>query len=118
MRLPFRHFRQLRGIERGLRRSEPHMAAMLAIFARLNAGEAITSIEQAPSVAIRMGRSLAVLAGVIAALVSVARWIFRRIAGGWAAVRRRFSRSGQALPNASSAARDREDPGRGRSPGL
>jgi len=33
-------------MERGLRRSDPHLAAMLAIFARLAAGEAIGSIEQ------------------------------------------------------------------------
>jgi hypothetical protein len=33
-------------LERGLRRSDPHLAAMLAIFARLTVGEAIASREQ------------------------------------------------------------------------
>jgi hypothetical protein len=31
---------------RGLRRSDPHLAAMLAMFARLTVGEAIKSTEQ------------------------------------------------------------------------
>ena len=40
------HWR-LRRMERWMRRSDPHLAAMLAIFARLTAGEVIASIEQA-----------------------------------------------------------------------
>lgn len=55
----FRQFRQLRAIERQLRRSDPGMAAMLAIFARLNAGEAIISREQERPAAIQVRRVLA-----------------------------------------------------------
>jgi len=40
------HWR-LRRINRRMSRSDPHLAAMLAIFARLAAGEPIASIEQA-----------------------------------------------------------------------
>jgi hypothetical protein len=36
-------------MNRGLCRSDPHLAATLAIFARLNACEAITSLEQVAS---------------------------------------------------------------------
>src|SRR5436190_7455035 len=39
------HWR-LRRIDRWMSRSDPHLAAMLPIFARLAAGEAITSSEQ------------------------------------------------------------------------
>jgi hypothetical protein len=38
---------RLRRMDRWISRSDPHLAAMLAIFARLSAGEAIASIEQA-----------------------------------------------------------------------
>jgi hypothetical protein len=38
------HWR-LRRIDRWMRRSDPHLAAMLTIFARLTAGEAIASSE-------------------------------------------------------------------------
>ena len=40
------HWR-LRRINRRMSRSDPHLAAMLTIFARLSAGEPIASIEQA-----------------------------------------------------------------------
>ena len=38
--------RRLRRIDRELRRSDPELASMLAIFARLNAGEAMPGWEQ------------------------------------------------------------------------
>jgi len=38
---------RLRRINRRMSRSDPHLAAMLTIFARLSAGEPIASIEQA-----------------------------------------------------------------------
>lgn len=89
MRLPFRQVRHLRRIERGLRRSEPHLAAMLAIFARLNAAEAIVSREQACPSGIRAWRVLAVLAGTIAGLLAglaaIRRWAFHRTASACAA---------------------------------
>lgn len=72
MRFPFRQSWQLRVIERGLRRSEPHLAVMLAIFARLNAGEAIVSREQA-----RRPRDWAVL--VLSVLAGLCAWACRRL---------------------------------------
>jgi hypothetical protein len=59
MRIPFRAPWRLRALERELRRTEPHLAAMLAIFAKLNAGEAIVSREQAHRPGDRTGRVLA-----------------------------------------------------------
>ena len=66
MRFPFGQSWQLRVIERGLRRSGPHLAVMLAIFARLNAGEAIVSREQARRPGDWGVLLLAVLAGLCA----------------------------------------------------
>ena len=45
MTIPGRRRWVLWRLERGLRRSDPHLAAMLVIFARLAADEAITSTE-------------------------------------------------------------------------
>jgi hypothetical protein len=64
MRLSFRQWWRLRRIQRRLRRSEPHMAAMLAIFTRLTAGEAIISREQACRPAGRVSHVLAWLGSV------------------------------------------------------
>jgi hypothetical protein len=66
-------------MERGLRRSDPHLAAMLAIFARLTVGEAITSAEQ---------RSAA--RRVLAAVAACAHRAMRGIGRASAAVRRPF----------------------------
>jgi hypothetical protein len=106
MRLPFRQFWQLRDIERRLRRSEPHMAAMLAIFARLNAGEAIISREQERLADSRVRRLLAWLADVIAGLADVPRWLFRRVAGACETMRRWFGGLARTPLGAPSAADD------------
>jgi len=63
---------RLRRIDRSLRRADPHLAAMLAIFARLYAAEAILSQEQPGPGRIR--RALAWLAG---ALITLAAWTLR-----------------------------------------
>lgn len=55
MRFPFRECWKLRAIERELRLSEPHLAGMLTIFAKLNAGEAVISGEQADRRGERVG---------------------------------------------------------------
>lgn len=60
MRVPLRAPWRLRALERELRRTEPHLAAMLAIFAKLNAGEAIVSREEAHRPGDWTGRVLAV----------------------------------------------------------
>lgn len=85
----------LRRMECGLCRSDPHMAGMLAIFARLTAGEAITSAEQTQR-GTRLRRGLACLAGV---LVSVTAWVAdcacrvsHCIATAWTVARRRLGR--------------------------
>ena len=119
MRIPYRQRWLLRRMDRMLRRSDPHMAAMLAIFARLAAGEAITSREQAgpPDTGVR--RVLACLgtaiAGLAAGLASAAHWVFRRVAIACAVARRRYSASARAALSASSA--ERPPLGRG-GPGL
>lgn len=116
MRVPFRQSRQLRGIERRLRRSEPHLVAMLAIFARLYAGEAVISREQALPAGHRARRALAVLAGTVAALAAglaaAGSRACRRAASTCAAVRRRFDRTTGVPLSTSSAAPDPRDPGR------
>lgn len=112
MRLPFRQFWQLRGIERRLCQSESHMAAMLAIFARLNDGEAIISREQARLADGRARRVLARLADVIAGLAAASRRLFRRVVGACAAVRQWFSGFAQAPLSAPSAADDFGSPWR------
>jgi hypothetical protein len=69
-------------MERGLRRSDPHLAAMLAIFATLTVGEVITSTEQRNAVRHWIRRVLAVTA--------CARRAMRGIGRVCTAVRRRF----------------------------
>ena len=94
MQFPYRRQWPLRRMSRDLRRSDPHLAAMLAIFARLTAGEAITSEEQSTSPGARAWRGLAWLGWatvhVVAALIACAGRILRRAAGGCAAARRRL----------------------------
>jgi hypothetical protein len=63
MQLPYRQQRLLRRIEHTLRRSDPELAAMLAVFARLHADEVLVSPEQPVGV-----RVLARLLGAIACL--------------------------------------------------
>lgn len=94
MRMPYHQQRLLRRMDCKLRRSDPHLTAMLTMFARLNAGEAITSREQAhPSTRVRRG--LARLGDAIACiaicLADCARWAFGRVAILCAVVRWRFS---------------------------
>ena len=63
MRFPYRQQWLLRRMNRSLCRSDPHLAAMLAIFARLTASEAITSQEQATTPGARARRGLIWLEG-------------------------------------------------------
>ena len=65
MRLLYRRQRLLRRIECGLRRSDPELAAMLAIFAQLYAGEVLASPEQPIPV-----RRMAWLRGAVARLAA------------------------------------------------
>jgi hypothetical protein len=106
-------------MSRDLRRSDPHLAAMLVIFARLTAGEAITSEEQSTSPGARAWRGLAWLGWatvhVAAALIACAGRILRRAAGECAAARRRLGTVARTVPGISSPA---HPPLRRSGPGL
>jgi hypothetical protein len=102
MRIPYREHWLLRRAARGLCRSDPHLAAMLAIFARLYVSEAIISAEQLGPHPLRRG--LAWLPGAASAVAACAcralRWAFRRVAGACAAVRGQLGRN---APKAAAA---------------
>src|SRR5437764_8816511 len=83
-------------LEHVLRRSDPHLAAMLAIFARLTADEAIASTEQSDAARCRIRGGLAgvvrVLAAVAAGVSVCAHRAMRGIGMVGAQVRWRFGR--------------------------
>lgn len=91
---------RLRRMERWICRSDPHLAAMLAIFARLTAGEAIASVEQYGFRSARAWRNLARMREAAWLLLSYARracrWIAAAVARSWTA--RERSRSGPGAP--------------------
>jgi hypothetical protein len=87
--LTYRQRMCLRRMEQALNRSDPHLVAMLTIFARLTAPERIRSVEQLPRPAARAWRPLARLACLIVALlVAVAAAVRRGGHRGAAAVAR------------------------------
>lgn len=104
MRLSFRQAWQLRGIERRLRRSEPHMAAMLGIFTMLTAEEAISSCEQVRRPGNWLRPLLAVLAAAIAGFALAARWVARQAARPCVAAHRRLNRTAPTPLGTPSAA--------------
>jgi hypothetical protein len=73
------HWR-LRRLDRWISHSDPHLAAMLAIFTRLTAGEAIASIEQAGFRHSRAWRTLALMCEAVWLLVACVCRACRRIA--------------------------------------
>jgi hypothetical protein len=79
--------RRLRRMDRSMSRSDPHLAAMLAIFTRLTAGEAIGSIEQAGFGGARARRTLVRLGAVAWLLITAAgrpfRWTAKAVARPW-----------------------------------
>ena len=119
MTIPYRQHWLLRRTERTLRRSDPHLAAMLAIFARLCAAETIASCEQVRPPDTRARRCLAwlrsVVAGIVASLVACARWLMHRIAIGCIVMRWRFSGGARATLGVPSTSRHPLRPG---GPGL
>jgi hypothetical protein len=80
------HWR-LRRMERWISRSDPHLAAMLAIFARLTAGEAIASAEQSRFRDRRAWGNLIRMKEALWLLISYAwralRWTAKAIARLW-----------------------------------
>lgn len=118
MRIPVRQRWLLRRMDRRLCRSDPHLAAMLAIFARLNVREAITSREQAhPDGCLR--RSLAglrrAIISAVACLAVFSRRAFRQIVSTGATACRWLTGRARSPLKARSAPRPRPDRG---SPGL
>jgi hypothetical protein len=96
MDIPYRQYRMLRRMDRGLRRSDRHLAAMLAIFTRLYASEPVVSAEQARHTGV-----LAVmiwLVGAVTRLAAGVAWAIGRVAAACSALRRRMR--GEPRPNA------------------
>ncbi|MGH3419114.1 MAG: hypothetical protein ACRDOD_05885 [Streptosporangiaceae bacterium] len=103
----------LRRLGHGLRLSDPHLAAMLTIFARLTAGEAIASREQARPAGDRIRRGLLwlgyAMAAVVACISTCVRQVLHRAARACVAVRSWFSgnaRISVSLPPAVGSAGD------------
>ena len=74
---------RLRRINHRMSRSDPHLAAMLTIFARLSAGEPIASIEQAgfrhTGAWYNLGRMKAAARLLVTVTVRAFRWIGKAI---------------------------------------
>jgi hypothetical protein len=80
------HWR-LRRMDRWISRSDPHLAAMLAVFTRLTAGEAIASIEQARFRHTRPWANLVRMGQAVWLLLTYARrairWTVKTVARPW-----------------------------------
>lgn len=95
-------------------RSDPHLAAMFAIFARLSAGEAINSREQSGIFRARMRRagvwSRNAIARFAAGMIMCASWVSRCVGRAFAAARRGPANAPRAAsdksPERPSACRD------------
>jgi len=111
MRLPLRQSWRLRGIERELVRSAPHLGAMLAIFARLTAGEAVTGREQLSPPGNWVGLVLVMLADAMTCLLAAMCRHLRQAARLPSRARRlvRTVRAPLYLSAAEDAARRRND---------
>lgn len=79
MQLPYHQQRLLRRIDRTLRRSDPQLAAMLAIFAQLYVGDVLTSPEQRAPV--HRAAWLFAAAGWLAIIMSACAAALSRAAG-------------------------------------
>lgn len=105
MRVPHRESWRLRGIERELRRTEPHLAGMLAIFGRLTAGEAIFGPERVRHSGDRARLVRALLTAVLTGLAVAANWVPGQTVRLCAATRRRVVRIARVAFGTPSAAR-------------
>jgi hypothetical protein len=80
------HWR-LRRMDRWMSRSDPHLAAMLAIFARLTADEAIASVEQSRFRHTRPWGNLVRMGAALWVLITYARrairWTAKAVARPW-----------------------------------
>ena len=108
MTLPSRQERMLRSADRALSRSDPHLASMLSIFARLTADERIPAREQLRAPPARAWRVLLWPAAAAAYLVILAAGggtsAARRAATACAAAFRRCARRVRGIRTSSRAA--------------
>jgi hypothetical protein len=79
MSLNRRQQHQLYRIESRLRRSEPHLAAMLTVFGRLSAGQCLPAWEQVPSRRDRIGQAATQIAQAIVVLAATAIVLTRAV---------------------------------------
>ncbi len=102
MSLPYRQQWQLRHIDNALRRSDPHLAAMLAIFARLTAGERTHDAERL------RGPAWWLMTRLLAAAAVSGGWVLRQAArvAGWITTVLRGPRLRGARPAADLHSRD------------
>jgi hypothetical protein len=109
MKIPYRRRWLLRRMDRRMRRSDPHLAAMLAIFARLYASEVIISQEQAVWPGAREWRRLVSLLNMMvraaAALIAGTGRASGRAARAGAMMIRRVSEAVRAALAISAPAR-------------
>ncbi len=93
MSLSVREQRQLRRIAEAVRRSDPHLVSMLAIFGSLTAGEPVPGYEQPRTLGRRMLAAALLTAATAAALFTSAacvctRTVAARAPRGWIMARR------------------------------
>jgi hypothetical protein len=113
MSLNHRQQHQLYRIESRLRRSEPHLAAMLIVFDRLAAGQCLPAWEQVPSRRDRIGQATAqAFAVLVATAIVLTRTVLNLITATCSD--RRFR---PPTPKPERAARDLET-GDSQDPGL
>src|SRR3984957_2110872 len=115
MTLPYREERLLRRVDQALRRSDPDLASLLSIFARLNAAEAMPARERLRPQPSWAWRGLLWPVAAVAFLVAALAFLVVFAAGGGVAAR--FARSAApprpAGPRASGDAGDADGHGRG-----
>jgi len=97
MQLLYRRQRLLRRIERGLRRSDPELAAVLAIFAQLYAGEVLASPEQ-PIPVRRMAWLRGAVARLAAGLSGCAGALSHAASAAWRTARGRLGSAEHSTP--------------------
>ena len=82
MGLPYRQRRCLHRMERALSRSDPHLAGMLSVFTRINAGERIGDREQLRATGWWVGcKAARLVCGFLALLAGMARVTARAACG-------------------------------------
>ena len=107
MSLNYRQQHQLHRIESRLRRSEPHLAAMLTVFDRLSAGQCLPAWEQVPVRRDRIGRAASQIARAVVIIAATVIILVRAVVALTTAL---FSdrRYRQPAPKTENTARDRE----------